>query len=157
MAAGNARASAQDGARQAQNKNSLRVHACAGLQRPRGRVASRVATTHKEILTKANEAIARGDFEGFLIHCTEDTVWNFLGERTLRGKEEVRRWMAETYREPPTFKVRQLIADGDFLVALGEITLKDANGNETENSYCDVWRFENNRLAELKAFVIAAV
>ena len=33
----------------------------------------------------ANEAIARGDFEGFLLHCTDDTVWNFLGEKTLKG------------------------------------------------------------------------
>ncbi|HYD49074.1 MAG TPA: nuclear transport factor 2 family protein [Terriglobales bacterium] len=113
-----------------------------------------MAKTHKEILVEANAAIARGDFEGFLIHCTEDTVWNFLGDRTLRGKEAVRRWMAETYREPPKFKVHQLIAEGEFLAALGEITLKDESGQAAEFSYCDVWRFENGRLAELKAFVI---
>ena len=114
-----------------------------------------MSKTHKEILLEANAAISRGDFEGFLAHCTEDTVWNFLGDRTLRGKEAVRRWMAETYREPPKFDVRQLIADSEFLAALGEITLKDDTGKPVTFSYCDVWRFESGRLAELNAFVIA--
>ena len=77
-----------------------------------------MSKTHKEILTKANEAIARGDFEGFLLHCTDETVWNFLGDKTLRGKEAVRRWMAETYKEPPKFKVQQLIGEGEYLAAL---------------------------------------
>jgi uncharacterized protein len=114
-----------------------------------------MSKTHKEILSTANEAIARGDFEGFLLHCTDETVWNFLGEKTLKGKEAVRRWMAETYKEPPRFKVRQLIAEGEYLAALGEIILKDENGKDTDFSYCDVWRFENGRMAELNAFVVA--
>ena len=114
-----------------------------------------MSKTHKEILMEGNEAIARGDFEGFLVHCTENTVWNFLGDKTLRGKEAVRRWMTEAYKEPPKFNVRQLIADGEFLAAVGEIRLKDENGKAAEFSYCDVWRFEGSRMAELKAFVIA--
>lgn len=112
--------------------------------------------THKEILMKANEAIMQGDFEGFLIHCTDETVWNFLGDKTLRGKEAVRQWMAETYIEPPRFTVHQLISEGELLAALGAITLKDENGKDAEFSYCDVWRFENDRMAELNAYVIAA-
>ena len=110
---------------------------------------------NKEILEKANEAISRGDFEGFLVHCTDDTVWHFVGDRTLRGKDEVRRWMAEAYEEPPRFNVRQMIAEGGSVAALGEITLKDASGQEADFSYCDVWRFEDGRMAELNAFVIA--
>lgn len=39
----------------------------------------------------------------------------------------------------------QLIANGEFLAALGEITLKDENGKDAEFSYCGVWRFENDR------------
>jgi len=113
-----------------------------------------MAKANKEILTEANEAIARGDFEGFLIHCTEDTIWKFLGDKTLKGKAQVRRWMAETYQDPPKFKVHQLIGDGEFLAALGEITLKDDNGKDANFSYCDVWRFENGRMAELTAFVV---
>jgi len=73
---------------------------------------------NKAILEKANAAIAEGDNEGFLAFCAEDTEWTFVGERTLKGKESVRQWMATTYREPPKFAVANMIAEGDFVVAL---------------------------------------
>jgi uncharacterized protein (TIGR02246 family) len=113
-----------------------------------------MSDTNKEVLSKANEAIAKGDFEGFLAFCTEDTEWTFVGDRTLEGKQAVRQWMADTYREPPTFSVRRMVAEGDFVTAVGEITLKDEDGNTTHHSYCDVWRFQGGRMAELHAFVI---
>ena len=50
---------------------------------------------------------------------------------------------------------RQLIAEGEYLAALGEIILTDENGKDADFSYCDIWRFENGRMAELNAFVIA--
>jgi len=109
---------------------------------------------NKAILEKGNAANAKGDYEGFLSFCTEDTQWTFVGERTLKGKEAVRRYMATTYKEPPKFTVTNLIAEGDFVTALGEITLKDEDGKETDYSYCDVWRFHGGKIVELKAFVI---
>jgi ketosteroid isomerase-like protein len=109
---------------------------------------------NKSILEQANAAIAEGDYEGFLSYCTEDTEWQFVGERTLKGKEAVRQWMKATYIEPPEFKVAHLIAEGDFVAALGEITLKDEDGKATTHSYCDVWRFRGDRMVELTAFVI---
>jgi ketosteroid isomerase-like protein len=115
-----------------------------------------VAKTNKEILERANAAITQGDFEGFLTLCNEDTVWKFEGDRTLRGKSAVRQWMADTYKEPPKFKVHRMIAEGDFVVALGEITLKDEQGQAVQHSYCDVWRFHEGKMAELQAFVVEA-
>jgi ketosteroid isomerase-like protein len=32
--------------------------------------------------------------------------------------------------------------------------LKAADGTSNHYDYCDVWRFENGKIAELKAFVI---
>ncbi|WP_410962263.1 nuclear transport factor 2 family protein, partial [Salmonella sp. SAL4355] len=66
----------------------------------------------------------------------------------------VREWMAETYKVSPAFKVNHLISEGDWLTALGEFTSKDDEGNEVHYDYCDVWRFEGDKLAELRAFVI---
>lgn len=115
-----------------------------------------MSETHKAILQKANEAITRGDHEGFLAFCTEDTRWTFVGETVLDGKQAVREWMAATYTEPPRFEVHRLIADGDSLAAIGEITLKDAAGKATRSAYCDVWRLRDGKLAELQAFVVEA-
>lgn len=106
------------------------------------------------ILAAANAAITQGDYEGFLAFCADDTEWTFVGEQTLKGKEAVRQWMAATYHEPPKFAVTRLIADGDFVVALGDIMTKAESGETVASSYCDVWRFHAGKMVELRAFVI---
>jgi uncharacterized protein len=109
---------------------------------------------NKTILEEANAAVAEGNYERFLSFCTDDTQWTFVGDKTLQGKEAVRQWMTTAYLEPPKNKVTDLIAEGDFVTAIGDITTKDEDGNESHASYCDVWRFRGGMMAELKAFVI---
>jgi ketosteroid isomerase-like protein len=110
--------------------------------------------TNKAILEKANDAILKGDNEGFLSFCTDDTKWNFVGDKTLRGKQAVREWMEIDYKEPPRFKVANLIGGDDFVIALGDIVAKDEKGEEVWHKYCDVWRFREGKMTGLKAFVI---
>ena len=119
-----------------------------------GRGDASVSKANKDILERANAAIAEGDFEGFLELCTENTEWTFEGDRTLKGKAAVRQWMATAYKEPPKFNVHRMIAEGDFVVAVGEITLKDDEGKPIQYSYSDVWRFSEGKMAELHAFVV---
>jgi uncharacterized protein (TIGR02246 family) len=109
---------------------------------------------NKSILTQANEAIAAGDYEEFLSFCTEDTEWHFVGEQVLKGKDAVRKYIADNYREPPRFKVEKMIADGAMLAVLGTISIKDKDGKFKDHEYCDVWEFRDGKMAGLKAFVI---
>ena len=106
------------------------------------------------ILHKANEYVSKGDYESFLAYCTSETKWVFVGERVLNGKEEVRAYMKEFYIEPPVFDVELAIEDGDFVTVTGTISLKNKTGKYEHFNYCDIWRFENGKIAELKAFVI---
>ena len=112
--------------------------------------------SNKAILEKANAAFAKGDIEGFLAFCTEDTKWTYVGDQTVEGKEAVRRYIAETYTEPSRFTVENMVAEGDFVTLIGDIVLKDEAGKDTLYSVCDVWRFRDGKMAELKAFVIKA-
>ncbi len=109
---------------------------------------------NKANLEEANAAIAEGNYERFLSFCADDTQWTFVGDRTLKGKEAVRQYMATTYIEPPKFTVTNLIAEGDFVTALGDITMKDEDGKAADYSYCDIWRFRDDKIVELRAFVI---
>ncbi|MGE8428032.1 MAG: nuclear transport factor 2 family protein [Sphingobacterium sp.] len=59
------------------------------------------------ILHRANEFIAKGDYESFLAYCTAETKWVFVGDRILHGKEEVRAYMKEFYQEPPVFNMEK--------------------------------------------------
>lgn len=106
------------------------------------------------ILHQANEFVKKGNYESFLAYCTQDTKWVFVGERILEGKDKVRAYMKEFYLEPPVFTVEKTIEEGNDVTVTGEITLKDANGKYTHYDYCDVWRFENGKIAGVKAFVI---
>ena len=111
--------------------------------------------SNKETLKKANEAVTAGDNEGFLAFCTDDTTWTFVGDKTLKGKEAVREYMLTAYVEPPKFDVQNLIGEGDFVTAVGKISMKNDEGKLVNYSYCDVWRFRDGKMAELNAFVIA--
>lgn len=62
--------------------------------------------------------------------------------------------MARTYKEPPKLTVSHLIAEGDFVIALGVVSMRDDDGKVAQYSYCDVWRFRDGRMVELRAFVI---
>ena len=113
-----------------------------------------MSDANKQVLQQANEAIAQGDYEGFLRFCTDDTVWTFEGEQTLQGKAAVRQWMATAYALPPVFELHRMIAEGDFVAALGEITLTDGQGRAVRHAYCDVWRFRGGLMSALQAFVV---
>ena len=109
---------------------------------------------NKSILIKANEAVSNGDYEGFLAYCTEDTKWIFVGDQVLEGKEEVRKWMLTEYTVPPKFDLKTLIAENDYVTALGQITLINEQGVGVQYCYCDVWKFRDGKMHELTAFVI---
>ncbi|AZA83145.1 ketosteroid isomerase [Chryseobacterium lactis] len=111
-------------------------------------------TNSKQILESANSAITKGDYEGFLSFCADHVKWNFIGDQILNGKEEVRQYMAKNYLEPPTFKVEKLVAEDDIVIAVGKISMKNSDGKTVDYSYCDVWRFQDNKMVELEAFVI---
>lgn len=109
---------------------------------------------NKQILIEANDAISKSDYEGFLQYCTDDTTWTFVGDQILKGKEEVRKWMLVEYAEPPIFDIKTLIAEDEYVTALGQITLIKGNAVSVQYSYCDVWRFRHGKMAELTAFVV---
>jgi ketosteroid isomerase-like protein len=62
--------------------------------------------------------------------------------------------MLDTYRQPPRFTTDRLIAEGDSVVALGQIELPDASGRPVHYEYCDVWQLRDGKLAGLRAFVV---
>lgn len=109
---------------------------------------------NKAILEEANAHVSAGDYEKFFDYCTEDTEWNFVGNKVLKGKEAAREWMLGEYTEPPVNNVADLIAEGDFLTAVGDISVKEKDGKINHYSYCDVWKFRGDKLDKLKAFVI---
>lgn len=76
-----------------------------------------MSATNKEIVEKVNASFAEGAVEGFLSHCADDVVWTIIGEKTVKGKNAIREWMASMDVEPPKFAINNIIAQGDFVTA----------------------------------------
>jgi ketosteroid isomerase-like protein len=108
---------------------------------------------NKQAIEQVNAAFARNDVEGFLSYCADDFVFHMVGSDPVKGKDAIRKWMASGPSEPPNFTVDTMVADGDFVTAVGNMTMTE-NGVVVPYSYCDVWRFRGDTLIELRAFVI---
>ncbi len=112
-----------------------------------------MSARHKAIVEAVNEAMRRMDIEGFLAYCADDFVWTILGDAPIRGKEALRTMMGEGPSEPPAFTVHTLVADGDIVVAQGDMTMKES-GTDVPYAFCDVWRFRDDMLVALDAYVV---
>lgn len=113
-----------------------------------------MSAKNKEIFTKADAAFAEGSIERFLSFCTDDVVWTMVGDRTVKGKNAIREWMASMDLEPPKFTTENVIAEGDLLTAHGNMTMKDKQGKVVPYAYCDIYRFRDEKIIELTSFVI---
>jgi uncharacterized protein len=112
-----------------------------------------MSARNKEIIKKVNDAFARNDVEGFLIHCHDDFQMTMVGDKPVKGKDAIRKSMASAPSEAPKFTVDTVVSDGDIVTCIGDMTMNE-KGADVPYSYCDVWRFKGDKLAELRAFVI---
>ena len=109
--------------------------------------------TNKEIVENVNASFAEGSVEGFLSNCADDVVWTIVGEKTVKGNNAIREWMASMEMEPPKFTVNNIIAEGDFVTAYGDMTMKEKDGKTVPYSYCDIYQFRDGKIVELTSFV----
>ena len=110
---------------------------------------------NKAIVEKVNASFEEGNIEGFLSFCADDVHWTMIGETSVKGKQATREWMKSMGdMEPPKFTVNNLIAEGDVVVANGDMTMKDKDGETGSYSYCDIYRLAGGKIAELSSYVI---
>jgi uncharacterized protein len=110
-----------------------------------------MAVTNKAIVEKVNAAFAAGSTEGFLACCAEDVAWTMVGDTTVQGKDAIRQWMASMgSMEPPQLTVHNVIAEGDFVTAYGDMTMQDKDGAVVPYAYCDIDHFRGDTIVELR-------
>jgi uncharacterized protein len=113
-----------------------------------------MSAKNREIVKRVDAAFAENNVEGFLSFCTDEVEWTMIGDRTVKGKEAIRNWMASIGSEPPNVSPVGIIAEGDFVSAYGNMTLKDKDGEAIQYSYCDIYRFRGDKIVDIKSFVI---
>jgi predicted SnoaL-like aldol condensation-catalyzing enzyme len=114
-----------------------------------------VAANRKGVIQRINEAFGENNLEKVLAFCTEDFTWTMVGDTTVRGKDPIRRWMASMNPQPPQFTIHSTVAEGDFVITRGDMTMQEnEDGPKIPYTFCDIYRFEGDKVAELTAFVI---
>ena len=110
---------------------------------------------NKEIVEQINASFAEGNTQGFLDHCAEDIKWTMCGEKTVEGKAAIKEWMSSMEcPEPPQFTVDTLVAEGDTVIASGDMTMKGDDGKTVPYAYCDIYRFTGDKVVELRSLVV---
>ena len=115
-----------------------------------------MSETNKKIVEKANALLAESKTEEFLLLCADDVEWSLLAESpsTMKGREAIRAFMASSQgSEPPNFNVDKVIAEGEFVVANGDMTMKTKEGETVPYAYCDMYTFSGGKIAELRTFI----
>lgn len=114
-----------------------------------------MAANLKEIVQRINEGFAENNFEKVLSFCTDDLTWTMVGDTTVRGKDPIRKWMASMDPQPPQFTIQQTIAEGDSVVTRGDMVMQERKDSPSiPYTFCDIYRFRGDKVAELTAFVI---
>ena len=114
-----------------------------------------MAANRKDIVQRINEAFAENNLEKVLSFCTDDLTWTMVGDTTVTGKDAIRKWMASMNPQPPQFTIHDTIAEGDVVITRGDMRMPDKkNGPAIPYTFCDIYRFEGDKVAELTAFVI---
>src|SRR5918994_7747643 len=104
---------------------------------------------HKEIVEKVNAAFAQNSVEGFLSFCADDVEFTMVGDKTVKGKEAIRQWMASMDAEPPRITIDRVIGEGEFVAAHGNVTMNDKTGKAVPYAFCDIYRFRGDKIVEL--------
>ncbi len=115
-------------------------------------------TENNQLLIKISEEFARGNLEFAGLYIADNIQWNILGENTIIGKAEVLEVSKMLQLESfPVITIKNVIADGDFVVieSTGKATTK--NGKPYNQSYCDVFKFKEERLIEVTTYLDTAL
>jgi uncharacterized protein len=114
-----------------------------------------MAANRREIVQRINEGFAESNLEKVLSFCTDDLTFTMVGDTTVRGKDSIREWMGSMDSQPPKITVRQTVVEGDSVVACGDMSMQERKGGPSvPYTFCDVYRFAGDKVAELTAFVI---
>lgn len=91
---------------------------------------------NKELVKKGYAAFAAGDVQAVMDLFDDDIEWTQPGQSaisgTFHGKAEVMEFMGRLAEKAPTVTVKRLIAEGDTVVAITDITVDGETSEDAD-------------------------
>lgn len=115
-------------------------------------------TTHKQLLKKISEEFAKGNLEFSAAYLADDIKWNILGNASVVGKEEVLEVSQMLQLESfPEITIKNVVAEGNCVVVESTGKARTKNGKPYNQTYCEVFRFNNEKLQEITTYLDTAL
>ena len=111
---------------------------------------------NKEIVKNLNNAVRANNLDEFLSFFTNDVQWTKVGDKSAKGKEQLRKLIEDLGDAPPpsTTTFESMIAEQNSVAAHGTLTIEVQPGRNITQSFCDIYHFQGNKIAEFMSFVI---
>ncbi|MDX1881929.1 nuclear transport factor 2 family protein [Mycolicibacterium sp. 120270] len=91
---------------------------------------------NKELIKKGYDAFSSGDLQAVLDLFDDDIEWIQPGRSaisgTYHGKTEVMEFMGRLAEKSPTVTVKRLIAEGDTVVAITDVSIEGETGEDAD-------------------------
>ena len=120
---------------------------------------------NKQVVLDFYEAGARGDMDACFALLADDIVWTNIGSTKFSGTFNGKQMLLEQLRGPLfgqlkagiRSEVEQLTAEGDSVVAQSSGIAETVDGKAYNNSYCQVIRIADGKIAEVKEYFDTAL
>jgi uncharacterized protein len=112
----------------------------------------------KTSIKQISEAFAKGDIEFSAAYLADDVKWNILGNNPIIGKVEVLEVSKMLQLESfPIITIKNIVTEGNYVIieSTGKATTK--KGKPYNQTYCDVFRFNNEILQEITTYLDTAL
>jgi uncharacterized protein len=115
-------------------------------------------TMDNQLLIKISEAFAKGNMEFSSTYLADDVRWNILGSNPIIGKGQVLEVTKMLQLESfPLVTIKNIVAEGNYVVVESAGEAKTKNGKPYNQTYCDVFKFNEEKLIEITTYLDTAL
>lgn len=123
------------------------------------------AAENKQLVLDFYEAGAKGDMDTCFSLLADDIVWTNIGTTKFSGRFEGKQALVAQLLDPLfsqlkagiASEIENLIAEGDVVVAQTAGRAETLDGKPYNNTYCQVMRIRDGKIAEVKEYLDTAL
>ena len=117
---------------------------------------------NKKVVRDAYSAISKGDAEEFFGKLSDDVEWFFIGSHrfagTLKGKDQIMNDLFNVLGDQLegtgiSLEIKQLIAEGDKVVAEMQGTARSVSGKDYNNTYNIILTVKDGLIREMREYL----
>jgi uncharacterized protein len=111
-----------------------------------------------DLFKEISVEFAKGNLAYSQMYFAEDVQWNILGNETIRGKQEIIEVSKmQQLQSFPVITIKNIVGEGELVVVESTGEAKTRSGKPYNQTYCEVFRFNNGRLQEITTYLDTAL